>query len=127
MSYAQYLKVSRLLHSFPFPISCHSYFPSSGRLGVRAEAMTSDPATRAQPESPSKTTSVRISNVHLVDIVTLFALGIFVGSGLCFARLATGYFSIATYLGLLSLFHAMEFLVTAAYQPSKVSFDCISI
>jgi len=62
--------------------------------------------------------------VTTAELFTLFTLGIFIGAAFCIARLLPSFLPIAAYFGCMSLFHALEYLVTAAHQPKRVGFEC---
>lgn len=63
--------------------------------------------------------------ITVKELATLFGLGVFVGAGFCISRLVPRLMCMAMYMGLLSLFHATEFMVTAAYQPARATFECM--
>lgn len=75
---------------------------------------------------PSRLGSTTVS-IKVLDLFILFGLGIFIGVALCIARLIPSMFPIAAYFGFLSLFHALEYLITALYQPGKVNYECTSV
>lgn len=109
--------------------------PSLGfaRPGLGTEANVSDchrmsaPATTTTADTTA-TSPAPVLKIHvsLMELFTLFALGIFIGAAFCVARLMPGFFSLAAYCGLLSLFHALEYLTTAIYQPTRVGYECTS-
>jgi protein-S-isoprenylcysteine O-methyltransferase len=59
-----------------------------------------------------------------LELMTIFVLGIFIGGAFCMALTRPDLSSLSGYLGFLSLFHALEYLITKTFQPTRASFDC---
>ncbi len=76
------------------------------------------PSVKTSPELAPHTVTITLNEVY-----TIFVLGIFIGAAFFVTRLLPEFFSMATYFGLLALFHALEYLVTVTFQPTKVTFD----
>lgn len=74
------------------------------------------PAVKSDRE-PSKI------SVSMVELLTLIGLAFITGASLTISRTVPGFFSLAAYTSLLATFHALEYLITAIYQPTRISFD----
>jgi len=62
-------------------------------------------------------------SVSLVELLTLIGLAFIAGASLAISRTVPEYFSLAAYTALLAAFHGLEYLITAIYQPTRISFD----